>query len=486
MMLQQLRESITKKMGWSLDRFSDQELEEKLLKAGAELGFTQFADFANRLLQANLSETEIQAVALYFTVGESFFFRYRSDFEVLTAQVIPRLLKEKPRNTPIQIWCAGCSSGEEPYTMAIYLANHFAYLPDNRIKIFATDINPFALRKARLAKYTNWSLRDSTLKEKLRYFTPLAQNSWQLDQQIMEKVNFSYQNLADDSHFVSQATTQKFDIIFCRNVLIYFTEESLQRVLRQLKAMLTPEGVLILSPCESSLAPYTLFEHQITNATALLRPLNGKVKTSDLRPKTRLLNASPSRKRKTGLLGLSNETRTSSHSPAGDKVNQYDYRQQARDLYQQGAYESAAGVMLLLARAEDGSLNESDFIFLAQSLVNAGRPKEALEWCEKGLSASKMNHGLRQLKASILQERGQVEEARKTYKEILFLTQNYTGALFMLGCLEQQLGNIEAGQSFLLHAEQTLSAKQDAEPAIGMDGISVKEARNIIRGMHHG
>jgi chemotaxis protein methyltransferase CheR len=482
MMLQQIRQSITKKMGWSLDRFSDQELEEKLLKAGAELGFNHFGDFAKHLLQTNLSDTEIQAIALYFTVGESFFFRYRSDFEVLISQVIPQSLKEKPRNTPIQIWCAGCSSGEEPYTMAIYLANHFAYLPENRIKIFATDINPFALRKARLAKYTNWSLRDTTMKEKLRFFNPVAQNNWQLDQGIMAKVNFSYQNLADDNYYVSQATIQKFDIIFCRNVLIYFTEANLQRVLRQLKSMLTPDGALILSPCESSLAPNTLFEHHITNATTLLRPMNGKVKTSNLRSKTRLLKTDPLRKRKTVLLGLAHESKP----PTPEKPQTYDYRQQARDLYQQGAYESAAGVMLLMARSDMTTLNESDFVFLVQTLVNAGRPKEALEWCEKGLTASKMNHSLRQLKASILQERGQTEAARQTYEEILFLNQIYTGALFMLGCLEQQLGNVEAGRNFLLQAERTLSGQQENEPAVGMDGISVKEAKNIIKGMHHG
>jgi len=482
MMLQQVRESITKKMGWSLDRFSDQELEEKLLKAGAELGFNHFGDFAKHLLQTNLSDTEIQAIALYFTVGESFFFRYRSDFEVLTGQVIPPLLKDKPRNTPIQIWCAGCSSGEEPYTMAIYLANHFAYLPENRIKIFATDINPFALRKARLAKYTNWSLRDTTMKEKLRFFTPLAQNNWQLDQMIMEKVNFSYQNLADDNYYISQAPTQKFDIIFCRNVLIYFTEQNLQRVLRQLKTMLTPDGVLILSPCESSLAPNTLFEHNITNATTLLRPLNGKVKTSNLQTKTWLLKTDPPRKRKTALLRLRQESKP----PAPEKPKTYDYRQQARDLYQQGAYESAAGVMLMMARSDLTSLLDSDFVFLVQTMVNAGRPKEALEWCEKGLVASKMNHDLRQLKASILQERGLVEAARQTYEEILFFDQNYTGALFMLGCLEQQLGNIKAGSNLLLQAEKTLSDQQETEPAVGMDGISVKEAKSIIKGMHHG
>ena len=194
------------------------------------------------------------------TTNETYFFRDIPQLEIFANNVLPEILTKKANNKDfkLRIWSAGCSTGEEPYTIAIILKEQLEYFGDWNIEIIGTDISERVLKFAVDARYYQRSLKDVPEYIKLKYFYyDVDSKMYVLSEEIKGMVKFYYMNLYDD---IKMKTMKYFDIIFCRNVLIYFDDESRKKVVMNFYDSLQPGGYIFLGHSESVLRITRAFE----------------------------------------------------------------------------------------------------------------------------------------------------------------------------------------------------------------------------------
>jgi chemotaxis protein methyltransferase CheR len=218
-----------------------------------------------------LARAEMERLINLLTIGETHFFRDSAQFDALATQILPELIRRKraaaaavrgnPPGVPqLRLWSAGCASGEEAYSLAILLHELIPDLKDWRILLLATDINQDSLTRARQALYSDWSFRESRAKtSRSLYFTP-QDKSYRLRDHIRQMVTFAPLNLIEDSFPAVDNNTVSMDLIICRNVTIYFTEETTRRLVYKFYQALVEDGWLVVGHSELSLATYRAFQ----------------------------------------------------------------------------------------------------------------------------------------------------------------------------------------------------------------------------------
>lgn len=177
----------------------------------------------------------------HLTVGETYFLRDPAQIAALRNTILPEIVERHQHDRRVRMWSAGCSTGEEPYTLAILLREH-TVLDGWEVQIYGTDLNRNSLRIAREARYPAWSFRATSEMFRQRYFEP-AGNAWRLNESVRRMVRFGWTNLASDP---LTAPSNQFDLIVCRNVTIYFDDATTQRLYRGLIDALAPGGWLML------------------------------------------------------------------------------------------------------------------------------------------------------------------------------------------------------------------------------------------------
>lgn len=215
-------------------------LESKISKRTKELGMSIWEYI--RYLKQNSTEWDI--VVELLTINETFFYREENQLEVFRSIILPQLRGREQ----IRIWSAACSTGEEPYTLAMMVAET-GFIPLESVEILATDINKKVLQTAKQAWYSKHSLSFRRMPEHLlaRYFVE-RDEGYQVIDSIRSRVQFRYLNLLDQNEIEKLGV---YDVIFCRNVLIYFDRNVIQKVVASFYDRLVPEGSLFLGHAES-------------------------------------------------------------------------------------------------------------------------------------------------------------------------------------------------------------------------------------------
>ena len=190
----------------------------------------------------------VRDVVEAMTTNESFFFRDIKPFDQFKGFVLPQLLKSRAARKSIRIWSAACSSGQEPYSLAMILAEEKANLPGWSIEIIATDLSTEILEKAQAGVYSQFEVqRGLPIQLLVKYFKQQG-DRWQIDPAIRGMVKFRCLNLLDD--FTPMGT---FDVVFCRNVLIYFDQATKASVLLRIRQVMPEDGFLYLGGAETVL-----------------------------------------------------------------------------------------------------------------------------------------------------------------------------------------------------------------------------------------
>ncbi len=195
-------------------------------------------------------QTELVALLNEITIGETCFFRSQFQLDALRQIILPKVLEAKSAFPlrRLRIWSAGCSTGEEPYTLSMLLLEEaHARLKDWTIEILATDLNEHSLAHAKNAIYGTYSTRNLTPYFRQKYFIPAAEQL-QVQPAVRSSITFSRLNLSDDARM---AFMKGIDVIFCCNVLIYFDLISKRRVIQHFYNNLLPHGYLFLGHSES-------------------------------------------------------------------------------------------------------------------------------------------------------------------------------------------------------------------------------------------
>ncbi|MGF3103449.1 CheR family methyltransferase [Rossellomorea sp. DUT-2] len=232
-------QGIKRKTGIDLSLYKEAQMKRRLTALYEKKGFGSFQDFFSKL---NRDSEEMEEFLDRMTINVSEFYRNYKRWEVLETKILPRLLQE---NKTLKIWSAACSTGEEPYTIAMMLSEHMTL---SGRTITATDIDKNAIQRARNGLYPERSLNEVPSVMKARYFTQEG-SLYKLNEEIRKNVTFKQQNLLSDPF------EGNYDLIVCRNVLIYFTEEAKNLLYKKFNASLRPGGVLFVGSTEQIFNP---------------------------------------------------------------------------------------------------------------------------------------------------------------------------------------------------------------------------------------
>jgi len=214
----------------------------KLSPRVLDLGFGSFLDYYHFLRYDPEGEREFAALVNALVVNETFFFREFTPLSVLVRDFVAPLVKSGRRP---RIWCAACSTGEEPLTLAMVLAQHGLL---DQVELIASDISSNALTRARSGEFSRRSLRQVPAPHLVARWLSVRERSVAIDAELLAAVRWQQLNLLDDSAI---ADLGPLDWILCRNVLIYFRDETAARVVNRMSRQLRPGGVLLVGVSES-------------------------------------------------------------------------------------------------------------------------------------------------------------------------------------------------------------------------------------------
>ena len=222
-------------------------LESRLLPVARKWKLATFDDLV-RTIRTRMDESIIRDVVEAMTTNESFFFRDTKPFDQFKALVLPALLKSRAASRTIRIWSAACSSGQEPYSLAMILSEMAAQLNGWKIEIVGTDLSSEILNRAKEGMYSQFEVqRGLPITMLVKYFAQIG-DRWQINAKIRGMVQYREFNLLQDP-----TPLGRFDVVFCRNVLIYFDQPTKTRVLNNVAKMMPEDGFLFLGGAETVL-----------------------------------------------------------------------------------------------------------------------------------------------------------------------------------------------------------------------------------------
>lgn len=232
-------EQIKRKTGIDLGLYKEAQMKRRLTSLYEKKGYSSFEDFYRALEQ---DRDLLNEFLDRMTINVSEFYRNAKRWEVLQNKIFPKLLET---NQTLKIWSAACSTGEEPYTIAMILSQH---IPLSRISIIATDLDENAIQKAKVGIYPERSLAEVPAAIKTKYFEQQG-TFYKVDDAIKKTVTFQKHNLLKDTYGSS------FDLIVCRNVMIYFTEEAKTQIYTNFGQALRKNGILFVGSTEQIFNP---------------------------------------------------------------------------------------------------------------------------------------------------------------------------------------------------------------------------------------
>ena len=231
--------------------FVERRVEDRMIATGS----SSFASYFARL-RANV-QGELEQLINASTVNETYFYREDHQFACLTSNLLQERLRAKPRGESMRIWSVPCSTGEEPYSIAIWLLENWTEVDDHDIEIIGSDIDTDVLEAARTGVFGKRALMRLSPALTVKYFTPAGPEHWQIIDELRQSVRFTATNIFERAETRPHGL---FDVIFCRNLLIYFDDTSRRVAAENLYESLAPGGYICLGHAESMSCISPLFE----------------------------------------------------------------------------------------------------------------------------------------------------------------------------------------------------------------------------------
>jgi len=410
----------------------------------ARMAATGVADATSycQLLDADeaASGDEWKELVGLLTVGESYFFRDAGQFELLRHLILPELIAARKATRTLRLWSAGCSTGEEPYSLAILLDMLLPNLSDWDVSIIGTDVNRRAIQSAQGGAFSEYSLRamnDDLVKA--RYFTQRNRH-WELSDRIRERVRFEYGNLVADSFPIYSTQLHDMDLIVCRNVFIYFDREAIGVVLPKLTNTLRVGGYLVtghgeligqnMGPLRARLYPESVVYQRVapgeeTRIPHIPRP---PVPMPQLFPQLFPQTYAPETKPKPSPV------------PAPKPITpDQALHAQAEGLFQAGAY--AAAIEKAREAVELAPKRFDTHYLMAQAYANLGSYDDARRCAQQAIDADRLAFGPYYLLAHVAELQGRADEAKDFLNKVIYLEPSFTPAYLDLGALHEREGN---------------------------------------------
>lgn len=389
------------------------------------------------------NDQEFKELLSLITINETYFFRYPEQFEVLKTIIIPELTeaKEVLGEKKLRVWSAGCSTGEEPFSLAITILES---LPDWHlwdIQILGTDVSKKALEKAMKGQFSKGSFRITRSEILEKYFEEVSSESWRIKDEVKSKVSFIYHNLIKEPYPL--AFLEAWDIIFCRNVTIYFKPESTRRVVSNLYKSLMQGGYFFIGHSE------TLYD---------INPGFETKKYGDIfvykKPKEIIRNIQKQTQRERTV-----QTHVNRDAPRPLAVE--GVIEEARSLHLKGKREQAIKkIDEELKKYKEVGGNERLYFYKAFILLSENRVEEARKLLEKTLYLNPLSPEAHYLEGIALRKSGLLEKSLDAFKKAAYLNSDFAPSLIEVGNIYYQLGKFEQAVKYYQRAAETLKRIQ--------------------------
>jgi chemotaxis protein methyltransferase CheR len=424
------------------------------------LGSSSFPDYARRMG----SPDELRELARLLTVPETFFFRGADQLRALRELVLPERIRARAATRELRLLSAGCAMGEEPYTLAMILRDAFPELRDWRIEVRGMDLNPHLLETAARARYSSWSLRETSSEQRERCFRREGQDYVPLDD-YRELVSFRECNLSKPPP--DALPFGAFDVVLCRNVIMYFTPEVMKSVVDRLSQALVPGGYLFLGYAETLRGLSQDFSLCHTHETFYYQkraslpsftapPLPAPPPPAE--PSTAWVDAI--RDSSSRVESLARDVAPT--PPAGNGMAK------ALDLLRRERFQEALDVV--------GSPEDLDARLLrAVLLSHRGRTEEAEAACAEILRADDLNAGAHHLIALCRERAGDIENAIEQNRLAQYLDAGFAMPALHVGRLARRKRDLPLARRQLAQA-LTLLEREDASRILLFGGGFEREA----------
>ncbi len=453
-LLAELSDLIAERLGLHFPEERWPDLTRNLCAAGRKLGFEHPDTCLDWLKAGDLTSRQIETLASHLTVGETYFFRDPASFATLENEILPPLIAQRAEaGRTLRLWSTGCCSGEEAYSLAIACSRA---LPDYRkwnVSILASDINLEFLAKAEAGVYSEWSFRGAPGWLRERFFSPTPDKKFAIDPTIKSLVHFDYLNLAEDVFPSLHNHTNAMDVIFCRNVLMYFTPGHQRRVVAALHRCLVEGGCLLVNPAEASTTLFPMFAVENNNGVILFRKASHPTRKASWPDRVPPLLAPP-------------VTAPEAAFTAQDEVPV--------------TIVPVAPALPIMPTAAPPRENP---LVLARACADQGRLEEAFASCRDAIAAEPTNAAAYLLAAVICQELGHVEDAIAALGKVLYLDQDFILAHHALAGLYKQLGKDKESRRHLAIALELLAARSKDEIVPDSDGMTCGRLVESVRAM---
>lgn len=475
-----------------IDKWSD--FEHKFKSACKELKIDNEESFFDLILNSIATKEQIETLATHLTIGETYFFRETEAIDVFKNTLLPKLIEQRRGiNQTIDIWSAGCCTGEEPYSIAMILSEAIPDIKSWNINILATDINQHYLRKAKRGVYTQWSFRTTHESTIDKYFIRNALD-YKITDKIKSMIHFRKLNLVDEFEFPSDTIRENsIDVLFCRNVLMYFPPEQILNVANRFYKCLVEGGWLITSPVEVSsegfikynsiyidgttiLEKNSLANNSINNTLQYISQLSKKVVDKiDAFNHTNVLQSKIHQSQQQHKT-TANTTNKTAHKTKDSESSLL--LKEAQKYFKRNNYQEAIIVLNEILKLEPNNITAQTL--LVQSLANSGNLIEAGKKCEKYLETNNQNAALHYLLATILLELNDTISAEQALRKAIYIDHSLVMAQFEMANLLHKQGNKKASEKHYKNVLNLINSLKDDEVLPYTDGMTSSRMKEIV------
>ena len=455
--LERFQAFLVQHSGLHFDQGNSKILERGLCRRMRALHLESYGGYFSYLERFQDSRQELKKLLGLLTVGETFFFRYRSHFEALQHRVIPELMERNRLQRRLRIWSAGCSTGEEPYSIAMLLLEHFPELAHWQVEILATDINYQALRRAREGLYRERALRVTEAGYRNRYFIP-QNGRLAVGPAPRKLVRFGYLNLQTGRYPAPDNGTAEVDLLFCRNVMIYFRQETNQRIIERVSRCLRPGGFLFLGHAETlqNLSEQFLPVHYRSGFYYLLHNESLAVRDEE----------SPPAPVPTMPAVL---PETPSPRPSVEPEVE-DLSEQARQAFEREEFAVAEKTFARILEQQHDQVQA--LVGMGFIRANQERYAEALDYCERALGINDLLAEAYFLRGLIFELQGAWADSIEEYRKTLLLDLDFVMPHYNLCRIYQRLGRPKEARRELNNTLRLLEQAQDESVIPHSGGVS--------------
>jgi chemotaxis protein methyltransferase CheR len=482
--------------------------EEAISRAMARAGLPDFDAYRARLAEDSAA---LDDLLIELTVGETYFFRTPEHFEHLRRVVLPEVRERLGAEHTVRMWSAACSSGEEPYSLAVLLQ---AEGWGEHMAVYATDVSRGALARARQATYGEWSLRGPWA-DRMRPHLRVEGRRYVLSPDVQQRVRFSYLNLALDTWPSPDSGIWKLDVIFCRNVLIYFNRATIEAVARRLHDALAEGGYLFTGPSDPPLGDLAPLESILTEWGVIYRrPPHGATVSVRAHEVHRVpVEVAPAARGATGTgsgpltetgaavtrdggmtdsvpgrfggassgrdvgaaSGRSASTSVPPPSPGAARAPDAEALVAARRALARGDWRDAARRL--------GTLDEDPAIAMAavHALANLDA-HAAVDACAEAAARHPLVAGLRYLESLLLLGQGRLADAERSARQALYLEPSLVVAWLVLGRLLRRRGDTAGALKAWREAESLCAVLPPDAPVPLADGERARGLADVAHG----